>query len=87
MSAGRRLYAWCAAAWLYRFVASLAMVFPLWRPLSRPLRHLEGGELALWEPGGIWLLDVVREVRPLVGGAAVEGGLVLVGATLGWFAV
>lgn len=70
--------------YLYRAVTSALVALPLGLVVGGVLGAHPRGDEALWDRGGVWLLEVGRLVQPALRGAFVQGGALMVLASFGW---
>lgn len=88
MSEGRGVhgYRWGAVlgCYLYRALASGLAALPLGLAVGTVMGAHPRGDAALWDEGGIWLLETGRLVAPSLRGAVGQGGVILLLASFGW---
>jgi len=68
----------------YRWLATLIATAPLAVVVAGPLRFHPRGDAAVFEPGGLWLLETARHVGATMGGVVLSGGLLTLLFALGW---
>ena len=73
-----------AACYLYRAGVGLLAAAPLSLAFGAVVGGHPRGDAVLWEPGGVWLVESLRLVRPALGAALAYGGVVAVLAAFGW---
>lgn len=84
MSAAPLRWGAVLGCYLYRAVTSAVVALPLGLVVGGVIGAHPRGDEALWDPGGVWLVEVGRLAQPALRGALVQGGAVTVLACFGW---
>lgn len=68
----------------YRWLAAMVATVPLAVVVAGPVRFHPRGDAALFEPGGVWLMETGRMVAASMGGVVATGGLLSLLLMLLW---